>query len=88
MELLSYADAARSHDPVRVHVQRLIEVVGTPRFEVRIRQGDERDDPIGARHRLRFLAGYTATPVVRGQQWDIAGRKNARRQVSGAVLAA
>jgi LuxR family transcriptional regulator, activator of tox operons len=33
MELLSYADAARAHDPVRVHIQRLIEVVGTPRFE-------------------------------------------------------
>ena len=33
MELLSYADAARAHDPVRVHIKRLIEVVGTPRFE-------------------------------------------------------
>ena len=33
MELLNYAQASRSHDPVRVHVQRLIEVVGTPRFE-------------------------------------------------------
>jgi len=33
MELLSYAQAPRSRDPVRTHVQRLIEVVGTPRFE-------------------------------------------------------
>lgn len=33
MELLSYAQAPRSRDPVRAHVQRLIEVVGTPRFE-------------------------------------------------------
>jgi hypothetical protein len=33
MELLNYAQAAGSRDPVRAHVQRLIEVVGTPRFE-------------------------------------------------------
>jgi DNA-binding CsgD family transcriptional regulator len=33
MELLSYADTGRARDPVRGHVQRLIEVVGTPRFE-------------------------------------------------------
>ena len=39
MELLSYAQAPRSRDPVRTHVQRLIEVVGTPRFEGESRRG-------------------------------------------------
>jgi DNA-binding CsgD family transcriptional regulator len=33
MELLNYAQASRSRDPVRAYIQRLIEVVGTPRFE-------------------------------------------------------
>jgi hypothetical protein len=33
MELLNYAQPASSRDPVRTHVQRLIEVVGTNRFE-------------------------------------------------------
>jgi LuxR family transcriptional regulator, activator of tox operons len=33
MELLNYAHAPRSRDPVRAHIHRLIEVVGTPRFE-------------------------------------------------------
>jgi hypothetical protein len=33
MELLTYADAVRTRDPVRTHMQRLIEVVGTARFE-------------------------------------------------------
>src|SRR5262245_30234046 len=33
MELLDYGQAPRSGDPVRAYVHRLIEVVGTPRFE-------------------------------------------------------
>jgi hypothetical protein len=33
MELLSYVQAASSRDPVRAYIQRLIQVVGTPRFE-------------------------------------------------------
>jgi hypothetical protein len=60
MELLNYAPAARSRDPVRVHIQRLIEVVGTPRFEAEFTRA--MNDTIRSEHVTAYAFSRNAPP--------------------------
>jgi DNA-binding CsgD family transcriptional regulator len=60
MEVLSLADASRNNDPLRTTVGRLIETVGTPKFESEI--FDAARHAVNCEHISAFVSGDAATP--------------------------